>query len=404
MNHDVEIAISVSGVSKNFQLPHEKIDSLKGAFAHPFKKKSSAETQHALKDISFDVKKGEFFGIVGRNGSGKSTLLKIIAGIYQPTKGSISINGRLVPFIELGVGFNPELTGRENVYLNGALMGFAKKEIDAKYDAIVDFSELERFMDQTLKNYSSGMQVRLAFSVATILAQSDILLIDEVLAVGDSAFQKKCFAYFRKLKKEHKTVIFVSHDMNAIQEYCDRAVLIEDSEMVLEGSSSEIASAYTRMFADDEVNNKDDLRNKKKRWGSGDVKYTKAGISSPIVKAEESLTISVKAKAYKETTGEVIFGFKIKDSENKAIFGTNTKIKKQNLLIKKGEDLTIDWKLPVMLNDGFYFIDVAVEAEDYTGVYDWWEDAIKFEVRRNEQSSYSINPQITTKVAHGKKA
>ena len=201
-----EIAISVKNVSKNFQLPHEKVDSIKSAFVRPFRRKTGVEVQHALKNISFDVKKGEFFGIVGRNGSGKSTLLKIIAGIYEPTDGTITKNGKLVPFIELGVGFNPELTGRENVYLNGALLGFTKKEVDANYDSIVEFAELERFMDQKLKNYSSGMQVRLAFAVAT-KAQAEILLVDEVLAVGDADFQRKCFDYFRELKKNKTTVV-----------------------------------------------------------------------------------------------------------------------------------------------------------------------------------------------------
>ena len=217
---DDQTAIRIDNVSKSFKLPDERVDSVKSLFVNPLRSKKGlqTETQHALKNISFEVKKGEFFGIVGRNGSGKSTLLKIIAGIYQPTKGKVTLKGRLVPFIELGVGFNPELTGRENVYLNGALMGFSTKEVGKKYDQIVEFAELERFMDQKLKNYSSGMQVRLAFSVATILAESDILLIDEVLAVGDADFQRKCFEYFKRVKKLKKTVVFVSHDMNAIRE------------------------------------------------------------------------------------------------------------------------------------------------------------------------------------------
>lgn len=396
-----EIAISVKSVSKNFKLPHEKADSVKGLFINPFSARAKeAEVQHALKDISFDIPKGQFFGIVGRNGSGKSTLLKILAGIYQPNKGSVKVDGRLVPFIELGVGFNPELSGRENVYLNGALMGFSKKEIDDKYKSIVDFSELKRFMDQKLKNYSSGMQVRLAFSVATILAESDILLIDEVLAVGDSAFQKKCFAYFRNLKKNKKTVVFVSHDMNAVQEYCDRAVLIENSELILEGKSSEIASAYTRMFADDEVKS-DELKVKKKRWGSGEVKFTKAEISSPKVSDQRTITLNASAKGMKTTDGEVILGFKIKDSEGKPLVGTNTKIKDQNVRIKKGESIDIEWTLPTLFNDGLYYVDLVIEAEDYTGIYDWWEDAIRLEVYRNEQSSYAINPVIDTTVTHG---
>src|ERR1700742_3610312 len=181
-----EVAISAQHVYKNFVLPHEKVNSVKSLFTSLFRKRSkSSETQHALRDISFEIKEGEFFGIVGRNGSGKSTLLKILAGIYQPTKGSIATHGKLVPFIELGVGFNPELTGRENVYLNGALLGFSRRQIDDMYEDIVRFAELERFMDQKLKNYSSGMQVRLAFSMAT-RAEADILLVDEVLAVGDA--------------------------------------------------------------------------------------------------------------------------------------------------------------------------------------------------------------------------
>lgn len=200
---DDDIAIKVNGVSKAFKLPHEKQNSVKGLFVNMFRGKRTFERQQVLKDISFDIKKGEFFGIVGRNGSGKSTLLKLMAGIYTPDKGHIQVNGKLTPFIELGVGFNPELTGRENVFLNGALLGFNRKEMEAMYDEIVAFAELESFMDQKLKNYSSGMQVRLAFSIA-IRANTDILVLDEVLAVGDEAFQRKCFAYFAKLKQEKR--------------------------------------------------------------------------------------------------------------------------------------------------------------------------------------------------------
>ena len=183
-----EIAIKVENISKTFKLPHEKTNSIKGAFVNFYRRNRTYEKQEVLKDISFEVKEGEFFGIVGRNGSGKSTLLKMLAGIYSPSKGSITINGKLTPFIELGVGFSPELTGRENVYLNGSLLGFNRQEMDEMYDEIVEFAELEKFMDQKLKNYSSGMQVRLAFSIA-IRVKSDILVLDEVLAVGDEAFQ-----------------------------------------------------------------------------------------------------------------------------------------------------------------------------------------------------------------------
>jgi ABC-2 type transport system ATP-binding protein len=199
--------------------------------------------QSALKDITFDIKKGEFFGIVGRNGSGKSTLLKLLAGIYVPSKGDIAVNGTLTPFIELGVGFNPELTGRENVFLSGALLGFNRREMEAMYEDIVSFAELEKFMEQKLKNYSSGMQVRLAFSIA-IRAQTDILLLDEVLAVGDAAFQQKCFTYFEELKERKKTVIFVSHDMDAVRRFCTNAIYIKDGDLIHKGTPSEIADIY----------------------------------------------------------------------------------------------------------------------------------------------------------------
>lgn len=243
-----EIAIRVEGVSKNFKLPHEKHSSLKSKIVHSFSRTKGYEVQHALKDISFEVKKGEFFGIIGRNGSGKSTLLKMLAGIYQPSEGKISISGKLVPFIELGVGFNPELTGRENVFLNGALLGFTNNEVAKMYDDIVDFAELEKFMDQKLKNYSSGMQVRLAFSMA-VRAEADILLIDEVLAVGDADFQKKCFDYFRKLKSQETTVVFVSHDMDAVKEFCSEAILIEDGYIVAKGLSNKVGKQYLKLFS-----------------------------------------------------------------------------------------------------------------------------------------------------------
>ena len=242
-----EVAISVKNVSKSFQLPHEQHSGLKQVILNLFKKnkKRGYETQHVLNDISFDIKKGEFFGIVGRNGSGKSTLLKLISEIYVPDKGSIQVNGTLTPFIELGVGFNPELTGRENVYMNGALMGFSNKQMDTLYSEIVEFAELERFMDQKLKNYSSGMQVRLAFSIA-IRAKSDILILDEVLAVGDEAFQRKCNDYFQSIKKDKtKTVVLVTHGMDAVKKYCDRAVLIKNGKVVLSGSPEEVANKYS---------------------------------------------------------------------------------------------------------------------------------------------------------------
>ena len=242
---DRPVVLSVEHVDKVFRLPTEQATGLKQAFINWTRGIKGYKEQQVLQDVSFQVHRGDFFGIVGRNGSGKSTLLKLISGIYYPERGHISYTGKLVPFIELGVGFNPELTGRENVYLNGALLGFTRSEVDAMYDDIVDFAELGEFMDQKLKNYSSGMQVRLAFSVA-IKAQGDILILDEVLAVGDEAFQRKCDDYFTEVKKDpNKTVILVTHDMGAVKKYCDRAILIKDGHVVINGDKDDVANRYT---------------------------------------------------------------------------------------------------------------------------------------------------------------
>ena len=238
------IAVKVDHVSKYFKLPTEASQSLRTTLVNRFKGIKGYTEQHVLKDISFEVEKGDFYGIVGRNGSGKSTLLKIISEIYVPEKGKVTIDGKLVSFIELGVGFNPELTGRENVYMNGAMLGFSTEEVDAMYDDIVDFAELHDFMNQKLKNYSSGMQVRLAFSVA-IKAQGDILILDEVLAVGDEAFQRKCNDYFMERKQSGKTTILVTHDMSAVKKYCNKAVLIEHGLVKVVGNPDEVANQYS---------------------------------------------------------------------------------------------------------------------------------------------------------------
>jgi ABC-2 type transport system ATP-binding protein len=238
-----DTAILVKGVQKQFKVPHEKHNTLKEKAVHAFSAKKYSKYK-ALKNIDFEIKKGDFFGIVGRNGCGKSTLLKIIANIYQPTKGEVQVNGKIAPFIELGVGFNPELTGRENVFLSGTILGLTKKRIEELYDEIVAFAELSEFMDQKLKNYSSGMQVRLAFSIA-VRAEADILLIDEVLAVGDAAFQAKCFDYFNKLRSNGSTVCFVTHDMSAVNRFCTKALIIEDGRIKKMGKPSEIADIYT---------------------------------------------------------------------------------------------------------------------------------------------------------------
>jgi len=295
---DKEYALEIKNLHKHFKLPTEKASTIKGLLINRLRGIRGFKKQNVLRGIDFKVEKGEFFGVVGRNGSGKSTLLKIISEIYQPSRGKVRVNGRLVPFIELGVGFHPELTGRENVYLNGAMLGFGNKEIDAMYDDIVNFAELHEFMDQKLKNYSSGMQVRLAFSVA-IQAQGDILVLDEVLAVGDEAFQRKCNDYFQKIRDDkNKTIILVTHNMNSVREYCDRGILIRDGEIAVDGSADEIADAYSKDLATARVGGV-----RTNRTGSAEITYN-----------------NIK---HKVTTESLIIDFDITNNTDKTIDGIN---------------------------------------------------------------------------------
>ncbi len=237
--------IQVQGVKKTFRMPDRKVDTLKERVAHPLRKVQYRKLE-ALKGVSFEVHRGEFFGIVGRNGSGKSTLLKVLASIYKADSGRIRIAGRLAPFIELGVGFNPELTARENVELNGVMMGLGRREARRRLDAVLDFAELRSFVDLKLKNYSSGMMVRLAFAVM-VGADADVMLVDEVLAVGDAAFAQKCTDVFREKRAAGKTLVLVTHDMAAVQAFCDRAMLIHDGEQRYLGEPEEAALRYYRL-------------------------------------------------------------------------------------------------------------------------------------------------------------
>lgn len=384
-----EIVLSVANVSKNFMLPHEKNTSIKSSVVNIFKSKNrTVDVQHALKDISFSIKKGEFFGILGRNGSGKSTMLKILAEIYQPTSGSVSHKGKLVPFIELGVGFNPELTGRENVYLNGALLGFSRKEIDERYDDIVKFAELEDFMDQKLKNYSSGMQVRLAFSVAT-RAEADILLVDEVLAVGDADFQRKCFAFFKSLKKQNTTVIFVTHDMSAVREYCDKAILISDGIITHEGKANDVAGEYLKLF-NKSTSSEDSEDN---RWGTGIAKfesvYAKAlkdgGIRlGGVVSAREDISDLVAGMRIKGSSGEIVTGF---NSESAG-----------KISLLAGKKATVDFLVPNIFGNDMFAVDVTLRLSDGVTICDNWDNAASFSVLKNTKAPYAVVPEVDVKI------
>jgi ABC-type polysaccharide/polyol phosphate transport system ATPase subunit len=238
-------AVTVKHVSKAFRLPHQRYSTLKERALHPFAARTHDVLQ-ALEQVSFEVKDGEFFGIVGRNGSGKSTLLKCLAGIYGIDEGEVSVSGRLSPFIELGVGFNPDLTARDNVVINAILLGLTRKQARERFGQIIAFAELEQFVDLKLKNYSSGMSVRLGFSTA-IQVDADVLLVDEVLAVGDASFQSKCFAEFERMKREGRTILLVTHDMSAVERFCDRAMLIENGRLIEIGVPEDVSRKYSEL-------------------------------------------------------------------------------------------------------------------------------------------------------------
>ncbi|MCB9817843.1 ABC transporter ATP-binding protein [Candidatus Nomurabacteria bacterium] len=352
-----DYVVKVKNVSKHFILPHEKKTSVKSLFTSLFRHNGYSTKQKALKQIDFTVKRGEFFGIVGRNGSGKSTLLKIIAGIYQPTTGTVKVNGRLVTFIELGVGFNPELTGRENVYLNGSLLGFTRKEIDEIYDDIVEFAELEDFMDQNLKNYSSGMQVRLAFSVA-IKAKGDILILDEVLAVGDEAFQRKCEEYFKEIKKDTtKTVILVTHNMGAVRKFCDRAMMIRNGKIAILGTPEDVANEYTQ---ENFKSTRDIASDKDASDGLSDrVPYFKVlPVSKRILSNEDTLVFDIEYEVTDDTPVRVFFSI-IEEMRAFTILANGT------MPIKGRGKHRLTYKLPLKyFNDSDLYVNAVIDEVD----------------------------------------
>lgn len=389
--------VSVQHVDKLFKLPHSQHSSIKSALIGIASRQKGYETQVVLKDINFDILEGEFFGIVGRNGSGKSTLLKLLAGIYTPNQGKIEVNGKLTPFIELGVGFNPELTGRENVFLNGALLGFNRKEMESMYDDIVGFAELDRFMDQKLKNYSSGMQVRLAFSIA-IRAEGDILLLDEVLAVGDSTFQKKCYEYFKQLKKDHKTVILVSHDAGVLQEYCTRGLLLEKGDLVYQGPITEVLKHYADVLSRDSDQVKAGTEVEHVGTQAVSIASVKLGSARTVLNDAEPIKIDVSVKA-KQSITRPITGITITDGSGLIIFQSNTLV--DNAITDKmssSQTITYEWSIPNVLNTGTYNVSSTIYDDTGTTILDWQQDVLKFTVNKTYKSHGLVNVEHTVKV------
>lgn len=381
---DSTFAIVVKDVQKSFRIPLEASGGLKQKLINQIKGRKGYREFTPLNDISFSIKKGEFFGIVGRNGSGKSTLLKIIANIYSPEKGSIQVNGALVPFIELGVGFNPELTGRENIFLNGALLGFSHREVQDMYEEIVGFAELHDFMEERLKNYSSGMQVRLAFSIA-IRAKSDILLLDEILAVGDEAFQKKCIDYFYKIKKTGQTVVLVTHDMTNVERFCDRALVLHDSKIVGIYKPAKAKLIYEQLNRKPSDSHDDEFK-VDQRWGTKAAEFKSVTVNhsnhvSSTIKQGQPVVIDIELKS--DIPKKVIIGLAIYDESGLVMAGPNSE--KNNFLTTDKISYTIP-SLP--LNPGNYLLRVALYAKDHTEEYDHIEEAASFEVVAEDGPHY----------------
>jgi ABC-type polysaccharide/polyol phosphate transport system ATPase subunit len=318
--------VRIGHVSKAFRLPHQRYHTLKERALHPFRS-NTYDVLQAVDDISLDVAQGEFFGIVGRNGSGKSTLLKCIAGIYDIDAGDLTVRGRLSPFIELGVGFNMDLTARDNVMINAIMLGLTRKQARERFDAIIEFAELENFLDLRLKNYSSGMNVRLAFSVA-IQVEAEILLIDEVLAVGDASFQQKCFDEFERLKRDGRTILFVTHDMGAIERFCDRAMLIEKGRVVTIGAPADVARRYNALNFGGTVHKPSQDR-PSATAGFGPVAIVdgwfedRNGLRVAALEHGESCRACMEVQ-FNEGLDDPIFGFTLRNEVGSTVFATTT--------------------------------------------------------------------------------
>jgi ABC-type polysaccharide/polyol phosphate transport system ATPase subunit len=356
---EVPPAVVVDGVSKSFRLPHERVHTLKERTLHPLSRRGH-DALRALRDVSFVVERGEFFGIVGRNGSGKSTLLKCLAGIYGTDQGDIYVNGRMSTFIELGVGFNPDLPARDNVMLNATMLGLSPREARRRFDTIIDFAELQEFTDLKLKNYSSGMLVRLAFSVM-VQVDADILLIDEVLAVGDAAFQQKCFEEFERIKRSNSTVLFVTHDMGSVQRFCDRALLLEHGRIVEIGEPQRVGMRYLTLNFSEEARAREadreredstdvaptEVEEEPSRVGDRRAEVVQAwfeddrGARAEVLEHGRRCAFVLKAR-FNADVEDPVFGVSLQNSSDDTVFAASTQRSDPHLgQFKQGDEVTV---------------------------------------------------------------
>jgi ABC-type polysaccharide/polyol phosphate transport system ATPase subunit len=359
------LAIQVEDLHKSFSIPTNRVDSLKERIVHPLSGRDYRELR-ALDGVSFEIHQGEFFGIVGRNGSGKSTLLKLLASIYRADAGTVRMAGRLAPFIELGVGFNPELTARENVVLNGVMMGLTPQDTRDRLEAVVEFAELTEFIDLKLKNYSSGMLVRLAFAVM-MEADADILLIDEVLAVGDAAFQQKCADAFREMKAAGKTIVLVTHEMRTVEEYCHRAMLVADGRIRYIGDPDEVGRRYLQLNFEHEGEGTSvpQQTGEELRMLEAWIEDTEGNHLSNLEHGRQ-LRLRVDLEILHDTPGLVI-GFIIANADGVGIFqfGTHLVNTSGGSELAGGERVRVSADIENLLVQGRYFVHCAVNhAQD----------------------------------------
>ncbi len=357
---DAPLAIQVEGLHKSFRIPTHRVDSLKERAVRPFSSREYREL-HALDGVSFEIRKGEFFGIVGRNGSGKSTLLKLLASIYRADGGTIRMAGRLAPFIELGVGFNHELTARENVVLNGVMMGLTPAEMRRRLDAVIEFAELGEFADLKLKNYSSGMLVRLAFAVM-MEADADVLLIDEVLAVGDASFQQKCADAFHKMKAEGKTIVLVTHEMATVESYCHRAMLLGDGRIQHIGDPGEVGREYLRL------NFEGGSASSKVTSGTDDLRLhgvwleNAEGERVTNVEAGGEILLRAEVELLQEAPGLQI-GFTLVNEEGVGVFQFGTETREDTGSLRAGQRVIVDARIQNLLTPGRYFVHFGAKRQ-----------------------------------------
>jgi ABC-type polysaccharide/polyol phosphate transport system ATPase subunit len=383
-------AIAVRGVNKTFRVPMHRPATLKERVLHPLRSNPKTDFQ-ASREISFEVADGEFFGIVGRNGSGKSTLLKMLAGIYRPDSGTIEVEGRISPFIELGVGFNTELPAKDNVVINGTLLGLPRAEILRRYDEIIEFAGLEEFTELKLKNYSSGMLVRLAFSTA-IRVDAEIILLDEVMAVGDAGFQEKCFEAFRQMKRDGRTIVLVTHAMDTVRRFCDRAMLLEQGEIVQIGDPDEVAEAYRdTAIAEQEAATPDPETTETNRHGDRAAEITgirveNAGGEATVVRKHEPITVSFEVVFHREMTSPV-FGLMIMSESGALTFSTNTLWRgMETRQFAAGERVTVSVPIENYLGVGGFTLSPGVA----------WQDGVHMADMRHDYGSFAVSGEPWT--------